>query len=244
LTYAQVAGTDAASGNIGRKARNLSFRSPVVELGGQFEYYFLKERVAPRYAFASLGGLRSLAAYFFIGFGGFYYNPKAKYIDGKWYALRPLGTEGEYANITYKSFYKPYEEVTTPKPYGPFAAFISIGIGAKYTINRQWSVGIEFSNRYTSTDYLDDAHDRYFNYDDFPNLKYPKGVDPKIWHYFADRHLTVDYDNNTIGGPAPPYHSGKKGRGDPEYNDAYLLFLVHVYYTIKKNRIYHRPKFR
>ncbi len=244
-SYAIVSGKDAASGHIGRRARNLSFRSPVVELGGQIEYYFLREKVTPRYAFASLGGIRNIAAYIFFGFGGFYYNPKAKNLeDGKWYALRPLGTEGQYANITYNNFYDPTEVLHTPKPYSQFASFVSMGIGAKYNINRQWAIGVEFSNRYTSTDYLDDAHDRYFNYDDFPELSYPAGVDPHIWHYFADRHLTVDYENNTVGGPAEPYHSGKPGRGNPEYNDAYLFFLVHVYYTIKKNRSYRRPKFR
>ncbi len=244
-TYAMLYGTDAASGNVGRRARNLSFRSPILEFGGQVEYYFLKERVIPRYAFSSLGGLRNLAAYFFFGFGGFYYDPQAKYTDGKWYSLRPIGTEGEYANISYTNFYNPSEQLHTPKPYGPFAAFISIGLGAKYNINRQWAVGIEISNRYTSTDYIDDAHDRYFNYDDFPELSYPNGVDPKIWHYFADRHLQViSYETGEIGGPAQPYHSGKPGRGNPEYNDAYIFTIVHVYYTLKKNRRLHRPKFR
>ena len=245
-SYAIISGNDAASGHVGRRARNLSFRSPVIELGGQFEYYFLKEKVTPRYAFASLGGIRNIAAYMFFGFGGFYYNPKAKNLnDGKWYALRPLGTEGQYADITYTNYYDPTEVLHTPKPYNQFAAFISMGIGAKYNINRQWSIGVEFSNRYTSTDYLDDAHDRYFNYDDFADLSYPNGVDPQLWHYFADRHLqVVSYETGEIGGPAEPYHSGKVGRGNPDYNDAYLFFLVHVYYTIKKNSGYRRPKFR
>ncbi len=245
MTYAMLYGSDKAAGHIGRRARNLSFRSPVVELGGQFEYYFIKEHIIPRYAFSSLGSFRNLAAYFFIGFGGFYYEPKAKYTDGKWYSLRKLGTEGQYANISYTNFYDPNEQLHTPKPYKPFAAFIAIGLGAKYNINRQWAVGIEISNRYTSTDYLDDAHDRYFNYDDFPELSYPAGVDPEIWHYFADRHLRiVSYEPPEIDGPAEPYHSGKKGRGNPEYNDAYILTVVHVYYTLKKNRRIHRPKFR
>ena len=245
LSYAMLSGSDAASGHTGRRARNLSFRSPIVELGGQVEYYFLKERVIPRYAFSSLGGLRNLAAYFFFGFGGFYYDPQAKYTDGKWYSLRRIGTEGEYANITYTNFYNPSEKLHTPKPYGPFAAFIAIGLGAKYNINRQWAVGLEISNRYTSTDYIDDAHDRYFNYDDFPELSYPNGVDPKVWHYFADRHLKViSYETGEIGGPAEPYHSGKPGRGDPAYNDAYIFTMIHVYYTLKKNRRLHRPKFR
>ncbi len=244
VSYAMLSGTDAASGHIGRRARNLSFRSPVVEVGGQLEYYFIKERVMPRYVFNSLGSIRNTAAYFFIGFGGFYFEPQAKYEDGTWYKLRKLGTEGQYANISYNNFYPPGEELTTPQPYKPFAAFIAIGLGAKYNLNRQWAIGIEISNRYTSTDYLDDAHDRYFNYNDFPELDYPEGVDPAVWHYFADRHLEVNYEENTVGGPAEPYHSGKPGRGNPEYNDAYIFTIVHLYYTIKKNRRSRRPKFR
>ncbi len=250
MSYAMLSGTDEASGSIGRRSRNLSFRSPVFEFGTQLEYFFIKESVIPRYNFSSIGSLRYLAAYFFFGFGGFYFDPQAQYEDGTWYSLRKLGTEGQYAKnpdgtqFSYISFYKPYEPLTTPEPYKPYASFISIGIGAKYNINRQWSVGVEISNRYTSTDYLDDAHDRYFNYSDFPELSYPEGVDPQVWHYFADRHLVADYENNTVGGPAEPYHSGKAGRGNPDYNDAYIFTLIHVYYTLKKNNRYHRPKFR
>ena len=33
----------------------------------------------------------------FVGVGGFYFNPKAKY-EGKWVSLQPLGTEGQGLN--------------------------------------------------------------------------------------------------------------------------------------------------
>ena len=245
MSYATLSGNDAASGHVGRRARNLSFKTPVIELGGQLEFFFLEEKVSPRYAFSSLGGIRNIAAYVFIGFGGFYYNPKAKGEDGKWYELRPLGTEGQYANpdgtpFEYTSFYKPYETVKTPEPYGKFASFISVGLGAKYNINRQWAVGIEISNRYTSTDYLDDAHDRYFNYSDF-------GLTPpnELTNYFADRHLEViSYETGEIGGAAEPYHSGKTGRGNPDYNDAYIFTVVHVYYTLRRTSVRRHPKFK
>ncbi len=246
LTYALITGKDKASGFYGRKARNLSFRSPIWELGAQVEYYFLKEQPPARAAVTSLVGRRNFAAYIFFGAGGLYYNPKGKYEPtGKWIPLRPLGTEGQYANpdgtpFTYTSFYPPNEELQTPKPYKPFAAYISVGLGVKYNINRRWAVGLEMSNRYTSTDYLDDAHDRYFNYADF-------GLTPPSEYttYFADRHVPYDPETGEVfyDKEAPPYHSGKAGRGDPDYNDAYILTLIHVYYKLKKSRR-NLPKFK
>jgi len=245
-TFAVLRGKDAASGFYGRKARNLSFRSPVHELGVQVEYYFLKELPPARSAITSLLGRRNFSAYIFFGGGGLYYNPKAKYEPtGKWIALRPLGTEGQYANpdgtpFTYTSYYAPFEEVQTPKPYKPIAAFISVGVGVKYNINRRWSVGMEFSNRYTSTDYLDDTHDRYFNYADF-------GLTPPSEYttYFADRHVPYNAETQEVlyDLQAEPYHSGKTARGNPDYNDAYILTLIHVYYKLKKSKR-NLPKFK
>ncbi len=245
-TFAILRGKDKASGFFGRRARNLSFRSPLHELGVQIEYYFLKELPPARSAITSLLGRRNFAAYIFFGTGGFYFNPKAKYEPtGKWIALRPLGTEGQYANpdgtpFTYTSFYAPHEELQTPKPYKPFAAFISFGLGVKYNINRRWAVGLEMSNRYTSTDYLDDTHDRYFNYADF-------GLTPPSEYttYFADRHVPYNAETQEVlyDQQAEPYHSGKAGRGDPNYNDAYIFTLITVYYKLKKGK-HNMPKFR
>jgi len=236
-TYALISGKDGASGSLDRQARNLSFRSGIYELSTQVEYYFVKEKGAAKSSFGSLKGFTPLSAYVFIGGGAFYYNPKAKYgEDGDWIALQPLGTEGQFANPDGSPYIytnsRTGEILTTPKPYKRVAAMISMGIGIKYDLNKLWSLGFELSNRYTSSDWIDDTHDRYFNYAEF-------GLTPpnQYTSYFADRHYDLIYDTDgNILEIAPtqtnPMYSGKTMRGDPDFNDAYILAMITVYYKI------------
>jgi len=66
-----------------------------------------------------------------------------------------------------------------------------------------------------------------------------------LTNYFADRHLEViSYETGEIGGAAEPYHSGKTGRGNPDYNDAYIFTVVHVYYTLRRTSVRRHPKFK
>jgi len=245
LTYALLSGKDEASANIPRQARNLSFRSNVWELSGQLEYYFIKEKEVPRYSFSSLRSTRNISLYLFVGFGGFYYNPKAKYTDGEWYALRPLATEGQGTNFSYTDNIG--EVITTDaEVYSKFAVCFPMGLGLKYNINRKWAIGLEISNRYTSTDYLDDAHDRYFNYND--DIVTAAGITApsEMSVYFADRHLTVNSDYTQIIGEHTAneaYWTGKTMRADPSYTDSYVLTLITVHYKLKKSKG-SLPKFR
>ncbi len=211
LTYARLKADDAESESYGRQARNLWFRTNLWELGTQFEYYFIKEKNLGRYTFSSYKGINKLSAYISLGGGGFYFNPKSELVrgDGNWVALRDMENEGE--------------------SYGSFAAYLSIGLGMKYKIDNRWSVGFEISNRYTSTDYIDDTHDSY------------SGID----NGFADKHLeTIIEDDGSVTVTdirAPVYPAGTPLRGDPAYNDAYLFTMITAYYKI--NSVFSMPKY-
>jgi len=237
LTYARIAAKDAASGSEGRRLRNLEFRSNIWELSGQFEYYFIKEKELPRYTFSSLMSARNFAAYVFIGFGTFYYNPKAEY-NGKWYALQPLATEGQGLNHTYTIDFEGPElkTLTTPDKYKRVAVSFPFGLGAKYNINKSIGISIEISNRYTSTDYLDDASDRYFNYTE-------QGITPANAKslVFTDRHLDKDPDGNIIDGV--PFRSGQLRRGNPKYNDAMIFTVISVHYRLPQFFLSGKPKY-
>ena len=211
LTYARLKADDAQSGSLGRRSRNLWFRTNLWELGAQFEYYFIKEKHLGRYTFSSYKGINKLSAYASVGGGGFYYNPKSESSRGAkdWTALRPMQNEGV--------------------AYGMFAGYLSIGLGMKYKIDERWAIGLDISNRYTTTDYLDDAHDTY----------------AAIGNGFDDRHFDIVYDEN--GNPvdlttaSAPYPAGKPFRGDPAYNDAYLFTIITGYYKI--NSVFSMPKY-
>jgi hypothetical protein len=230
ISYAYLKADDASSNSVGRKARNLSFSSNVWEAGVQFEYSFIPEKELARYTFSSLRATKKISAYVLVGAGGLYFNPKAE-LNGVTYELRPLNTEGQgQASYTYEG-----QTYTPDKPYGSFAAFFSIGLGARYAIDRRWGLGIEISNRYTTTDYLDDVHNRY----------YTTGSDP-IANEFADRRLEYTYDEFGVAivsqDPAAPRETGYPLRGQPEYKDAYIFTNITGYFKLKST-LRSMPKF-
>ncbi len=217
FTYAKISANDAASGSIGRQYRNLNFRSNIWEFSANFEFYFLKEQEISRYSFSNIRSFRYFSAYFVIGVGAFYFNPQAK-LDGTWHKLRTLGTEGQ--GLTYTD---PVSGQSTqgPELYSRIAFALPIGLGFKYQISRKLSVGLEITNRYTTTDYLDDASNLYFDNQTILDQKGP------IAAQLADRH--IDY----FGDPTPvPYENGKPMRGSPDYNDAYVLTTAMLIYRI------------
>lgn len=231
ITYAYLKADDASSGSIGRQSRNLNFHSNIWELGVQFEYAFIPEKELARYTFSSLRAAKKLSAYVLVGGGGFYFNPKTE-LNGETIELRPLNTEGQGMGA-----YEYLGETITPdKPYGKFAGFISVGLGAKYQLDRRWGIGLEISNRYTTTDYLDDAHNRYYN----------NHTDP-VAAALADRHLTINTEDPAnpfidYSTPATPYPTGSLYRGEPSYKDAYIFTLIKGYYKLK-NTVKSMPKF-
>jgi len=208
VTYACLKADDAQSGSLGRQSRNLHFRTNLFEVGAQFEYYIIKEKHLGRYTFSSYKGINKISAYVSLGGGGFYFNPKSEYLrgNGVWEELRPMRNEGV--------------------SYGTYAGYMSIGIGMKYNLTDRWAVGLDISNRYTTTDFLDDAHDTYSG----------------IGNGFDDRHLIIDEDRNVVTDQyGTPYAEGKTMRGDPSYNDAYLFTLITGYYKI--NSVFSMPKY-
>jgi len=210
FSWGILAADDANSGSVGRKNRNLHFKSNLIQLSLHGEYYFLKEKLNPRYSFSSLHSIRNFSAYVFTGVSLNFFNPKAK-LDGTWYELQPLGTEGQGIG-------------DNPAPYSKMAIGWPIGLGVKYSLTRKIAVGIEISNTYTTSDYIDDASDKYFNNEQIANTYGPEAA------LLADRHLY-----NFDGTDATLYESGTGRRGDPKYNDAFIFTVVTVTYKFKKD---------
>lgn len=134
----RLVGKDQISENNFQKARNLSFRTDFVDASLNFEFNF----------FNLIHGSRDqyFTPYVFGGLALAYYNPKAN-LDGTWYVLRDMGTEGqvkgdEYALIT---------------------AGMTYGMGIKLDFSYEWSLNVELSIRQMGSDYLDDVSTVYPN---------------------------------------------------------------------------------
>lgn len=205
LCWARLAGNDQLTQEPARNNRNLTFRTNIWELSGQFEYSIIEEKVRTRYSRRSKKF--PLNIYVFGGVGLFYFNPKAKYTDEKWYALKPLSTEGQGLGGPGKS-------------YSLVQFTIPLGIGIKYPINREWSIGFEYGMRKTFTDYIDDVSTEYY---DKEIIRASKG---DMAAYFADPSDPTKSDY-IKGGTNP----GQQ-RGQVTNNDSYIFMWLYVSYKI------------
>jgi len=142
----QVRGDDAISKNTFERARNLSFRSTVVEAAAQLEFNFLPYMHGSREEFYT--------PYLFAGFNFFYYNPQAEYQD-RWVNLRPLGTEGQFKGEEYFST----------------SGGLLYGMGLKFDLSYEWSINLELGARTLFTDYIDDVSGLYADKEDIQQMR-------------------------------------------------------------------------
>jgi hypothetical protein len=143
FNFGQIGASDSQSSNVYQKNRNLDFKSNIWDWTPGIEFNFFNyEHGSQDYFYTP---------YVKLGFSVFKYNPKGSLIEDdnskSWYALQPLGTEGQ--NIEDE-----YSLVST-------AATLSLGM--KWDINYRYSINVELSTRKLFTDYLDDVSTIYAN---------------------------------------------------------------------------------
>ena len=212
ITYGRVSGDDKLTSEKFRNTRNLNFYSDIYEWNLNFEGAFQQEQIGHRYRLKRVKGLKGyeLYTYLFAGVGVFYFNPKATF-SGQTYNLRDYNTEGEG--------YLP-----TRKKYSVFQLCIPLGIGFKYTIDRQWGLGLEFGIRKTFTDYIDDVSTTYVDLS-----QYQTGDTYTIGQYLANPSDRSDAEALRITSPG-------QQRGDPRYKDSYMFAIFSINYKIKTGR--------
>ncbi len=215
FTFANLYGNDALSSNPYRFNRNQNFRSFIIEPSLQMEYHFYQyDQPGHRYKIRHAHGFRTLAldAYLFAGIGGLYFNPQGMY-NNTWYSLRPMSTEGEGLP-------------GGPSNYSSIALCFPAGLGVKYLIDIQWSVGMELSDRlWTSSDYIDDTHGNYFSV---------SAID-------AYRGPVAGALSHPVRGLIPGQDLPNTERGDPTHNDSYMFLFFTVNY---RPNPYHRRRSR
>lgn len=228
LLYGRITASDEFTNEPFRKSRNLKFRSHLVELSAVGELYFIREKVSNRYRVRGISGnlVNNLSAYVFGGVAGFWFNPMGEY-NGKWYALQPLGTEGQ----------------TLPggKKYSRIAISLPMGIGAKYALDQSWSIGLEYGVRLTNTDYMDDVSTKY---PDPMAVKAVNGSNGDAAAYLSNPAMEV-VDNEgrriKVGGLNSTSLAGQQ-RGDPTTNDTYMFAVLSLNYKFISRKT-NRPKF-
>lgn len=141
VNYGTISADDAESNDPFQLYRNLSFRSRVLEMEGQFEFSFFPYQTANDRTLGS--------PYLFIGLAVYKFNPKAL-LNDDWIELQPLGTEGQ--GTTAYPDRKQYKKVQLSIPFGG---------GYKFRLSDRFGLALEVGARRTFTDYLDDVSTTY-----------------------------------------------------------------------------------
>lgn len=208
LTYGRVSGEDKLTKEPFRNYRNLSFFSDIYEFNVNLEGAVQKEQIGHRYRLRNVRGAKGyeLYTYGFVGLGVFRFDPKTEF-NGEIIRLQPLATEGQGL-------------VETRPQYSLIGLCIPVGLGFKYTIDRNWGVGIEIGLRKTFTDYIDDVSTTY----------YYEATDPSLSAQLSNRSnpSTVPSGEEYV---IPSTQIGQQ-RGDPRDKDSYMFGVFSINYKI------------
>jgi opacity protein-like surface antigen len=140
LIFGSITGDDINSRNDGR---NYAFTSTIFEPSFQFEYYLIPEGKTfySSAIFNRRGMINNYAqfsAYVFLGIGGVLSNPKPR---------------KDYVSVFEDNFSK-------------FGVAFPLGLGLKYSIDSQWSLGFEIGRRLTLTDHIDGYTSKFSEHKD------------------------------------------------------------------------------
>lgn len=154
VTVGMLKGDDSLTTEKYRKARNLKFRAPFLEVTQRLDFMlYRKEKVGKRYNIRGLKGFknRNEQIYAFAGVGLIYFAPEGQLkSDKSWHSLRPLSTEGQGL-------------LGGIKKYSPITISLPVGLGFRVGISREWRIGMEASYTKTFSDYIDDVHGVYYD---------------------------------------------------------------------------------
>lgn len=224
LNYIRLSGDDNLTNEPARSARQLNFRSNVIELSGQLEYMITRQKNGSLDKFRGIRGrnLFKFDVYVFGGIGGIWFDPQGKDKNGDWHRLAPLNTEGQGLP-------------GGPSDYSGYSLVIPYGIGIKKYLGRTsrnsnsgiWSLSLELSMRKTFTDYIDDVSTNYYGTD------FIRAENGDLAAFFADPSGRIT-DHTKFGEP--------QQRGDKDDNDAYIIGMISLNYKIT-NRRKNLPKF-
>jgi opacity protein-like surface antigen len=136
------------------QSRNLSFTSSIKELYAGLELAVLDISTS------------RFTPYVYGGIALFHFNPWTLDNNGAKTYLKPLSTEGQGLSQYPKQ--RPYKLTQFSLPFG---------IGAKYAVSDGFNIGVEFSQRKTFTDYIDDVSTHFVDHDILLQARGQKAVD-------------------------------------------------------------------
>lgn len=212
-TFGQVVGYDSILKKVGpstsgRYERNLSFKSKINEAQLALEIHPMmfkdfEDQDPPL-----------LSPYLLVGVGYFSFDPQAK-LNGQWYSLQPLHTEGQG-----------FKEYPDRKNYQLSQVNFATGLGLKYQVSPLLNARIEFVHRTLTTDYLDDASEMDY-------------IDPTLFYsYLSPNRAAIAQqlaDRRAELIPSDVVNPNAQ-RGNPKNNDSYFTIQLKLGMTLGRQR--------
>ncbi|MBS1564020.1 MAG: outer membrane beta-barrel protein [Bacteroidetes bacterium] len=199
MNFGSLEGDDAVIKGKGgyeeaRRIRNQNFKTSIFETmvaGEIFPTVVLEEDPSDTY--------HKLRPYGVVGLGFFHFNPQGQDpATGQWVYLRPLHTEGQG-----------FKEYPDRKEYSLWQMNVPLGIGIKYFMSDNFSLGLEVIHRKTFTDYMDDVSTSY--------------IDPQLFYNYLPASTAAQ-----AARMADKRLQGQGGignqRGNSKNNDSYYSF--------------------
>ena len=154
----------------------------------------------------------NIVPYVFGGVGVYHFNPyTTDSIAGKVF-LHDVGTEGQYLGLP-----------GYPQPYNKTQLNIPIGLGIRYEVSEDLSVGLEICFRKLFTDYLDDVSTKYVDW---------SKVTPSAY-YTANNNYYLNLAQRLGYRPVDPAKYGLGNpRGNPNKNDAFYTIQLTASFRI------------
>ena len=203
VTFAKIGGADRYSDKPNLVLRNLSFETKIFEFSSMLEYNLLSLQYS------------KYSPYMFAGVAVFKFDSYTYDKTGQKYFLKPLSTEGQ--GLSGYPDRKPYHLTQIAIPFGG---------GAKFAINDNLRVGVEFGLRKLFTGYIDDVNYKYVNQADL----------------LAERgQLAVDlsYRSDELIGGRPSYPNKTDQRGDPKSKDYFYFAGIHFTSRLTNSSKFH-----
>ncbi len=235
--YIRIQGTDQLTTYFPRRARNLTFKNDMFELGARAEYTLYYDSDLSNQGYFN----PDMKIYVFGGVAGLFSNPKGlmnyyaaknysratgENLEGEWISLRKYKTEGQ------------------DNAYSPLAVAVPMGIGMYFTYMKKWRIGWEYSWRMTFTDYLDDISTVYpdpvvvstANPEEFPL------VSAYLYHSYDDGFVKSS-ETNPTNIPGANFSTKGSPRGNPLNNDNYMTFQLYVSKVIRSKSNFYKSKY-
>jgi hypothetical protein len=184
-----------------QRNRNLHFRNHITEVGGVVEINYIDYQIGTP--------SRKICAYLLTGLSIYTHMPEAE-LDGTWFELAPLSTEGQ--GTTWGDAYGVGHYALTGLAV-PFGFGFKVNLGPFAGFNLEWAV------RKTWNDYLDDVSGVY--------------ADPLVLNEERGE-LSVLLADQTLYRPSTLSSNTGLMRGDPGRDDAYGFVTASVTFRVGK----------